>query len=125
MHRSRIQRNGEPGPAHRLRAIATGDWRIDSLGYVSKRNNQPDGGHRKYIAQHREVMEIYLGRELRKGENVHHKNGVKTDNRLSNLELWRVAQPAGQRVEDQVEWALETLRMYAPQALATEEGCKP
>lgn len=37
--------------------------------------------------QHRIVMEKILGRKLRKGEIVHHKDGDKKNNRPSNLEL--------------------------------------
>lgn len=34
------------------------------------------------------------------------------DNRINNLELWTRHQPAGQRVEDKVAWAIEFLEQY-------------
>lgn len=64
-------------------------------------------------------MERILGRPLLPGENVHHKNGVRHDNRPENLELWVTSQPAGQRVQDKVDFAVEMLKRYAPTLLAS------
>jgi hypothetical protein len=78
-------------------------------GYVFIRCPDPDHPNAKskpgWIAEHVWVMSQLLGRPLRKGESVHHRNNIKHDNRPGNLELWHTHQPKGASVEDTVRWA--------------------
>jgi hypothetical protein len=82
---------------------------VDQNGYVSIRRPWPSNG---WVKEHRYVMELEIGRRLFPNETVHHRNGVRDDNRLENLELWASHHPPGQRVEDLVEWAKDILSLY-------------
>lgn len=88
-------------------------WGEDNHGYVVKYD--PTSLHalsNGKVSQHRQVMGDHIGRPLRRDENVHHKNGDRTDNRIDNLELWSKSQPAGQRVVDKLVWAKEIVALY-------------
>lgn len=79
---------------------------MKSQGAVSKHSSgytvQKVGA--AWVMQHRLVMEDVLGRKLLPKERVHHKNGVRDDNRPENLELWTVdhKDPPGVRLMDQI-----------------------
>ncbi len=98
-------------------AEANGNWKggrtRHKAGYLMVRApGHPRATSGPYVFEHILVAEDLLGRYLLDGETVHHRNGVRDDNRPENLELWTNPQPSRIRVSDAVEWARTILERY-------------
>lgn len=100
---------------HYKRWWKTGDVHAETpfMGTRGKGHVDKTTGYRYIagVAEHRMVMEEVLDRPLVPGENVHHKNGVRDDNRPCNLEIWSIQQPPGQRNADKLQHAFELIEL--------------
>lgn len=119
-HYQRVRAYADPKadvPIRRCRP--RGGASVNAQGYLwVSRPGHPNADHAGRILLHRLVMASVLGRPLAADETVHHKNGIKSDNRPANLELRLGQHGNGQAVEDLVEHAVDLLRRYAPERLA-------
>src|SRR3990167_909794 len=84
-----------PRPNRKISGKLNPKWRggrrVDKDGYilVLQRSHPYADSYHGYVREHRLVMEKKIGRYLLPTEVVHHKNGDKQDNRISNLLLLR------------------------------------
>jgi hypothetical protein len=122
-HYMRVWYKGEPGPVASTRRFRPERTVSPRDGYARvRRMGHPRADKAGMVLEHLIVMEEVLGRPLRwdpvkrTGEQVHHINGVKDDNRPANLELWVTSQPRGQRPTDLLEWAYEIIARYGGQS---------
>jgi hypothetical protein len=114
MHRNRFRCNGDASALVRPKG-----W-TNRHGYrLVFRPEHPNANRGGYILEHRLVMSEQLGRPLTAHEDVHHKNGIRADNRPENLELRPRHHGRGQDVADMIAYAIELLRRYRPDLLAT------
>lgn len=64
--------------------------RVLRCGYYYIKNwEHPLCGKQGYVAEHRLIMEEHIGRFLSPEETVHHIDGVTTNNKISNLKLYK------------------------------------
>ena len=73
--------------------------------HPTSRKTPPDYG---YIAEHRMIMELYLGRDLKSTEIIHHLDGKKSNNKIENLLLCET-QREHNRVHTKMEIFVEKL----------------
>ena len=60
-------------------------WWINGNGYVEGRDWE--NGRQRRVKKHRHEREKHHGRGAMPNEADHHKNGIKTDNRIENLQV--------------------------------------
>lgn len=109
IHYEEHERNRRGAKKHELHPIGT--VKIDKSGYARIKINEGNGS-RDWVKHHRYVIEKKIGRKLFPFENIHHINGIKSDNRLENLEIWITKQPKGQRPNDLIKFAEWILKTY-------------
>ncbi len=115
----------DPNKPVNARAAKLGNRLKGSEGYIEIRVSNDYAFRttkRPYMLEHRKIMSDYLGRKLKGDEVVHHRNGIRDDNRLENLELWVGAtHPKGIRVREFVKenktLILEILNEGLPKSL--------
>lgn len=83
-HRKAIGEGQRRAWESKRKRLPLGSKNLDTRGYVRVKVTIGSG---PWIKEHVLVMQEKAGRKLRKGEHVHHINGIKTDNRPENLYL--------------------------------------
>lgn len=85
-------------------------------GSISRDGYRVIGVNNKVVQEHRFLMEQHLGRKLLPGEVVHHINGDKLDNALSNLVVMEVS--AHRREHMPLTWDFEAAKQMRAQGMS-------
>lgn len=99
LHYQRFKKYGDPlakvGPPKIKHPIGTlRPERPSDNPYLLVKVSEVGNKETDWAYHHRFVMEQHLGRKLNANEYVHHKNGIKQDNRIENLEITNSAKHA-------------------------------
>ena len=82
--------SGKKGWRGKSLALSCGGYSViylDPTDFFFSMGSQVSRGAGSYVLGHRLVMAKSLGRCLKPWEIVHHRNHIKTDNRIENLQL--------------------------------------
>jgi len=100
-HRARIGEAQRRAWLTKRKRMPVGSRRIDSSGYVIVKVHAGSG---RWVQEHILIMQRHLGRWMKPGEQVHHVNGDRKDNRISNLYVCRDLSH-----HQKVEWSAKKL----------------
>jgi hypothetical protein len=110
------RRTGQRGPDRKSNRGGPGNRYVDRDGYVIVyAPDHPWPRRSTNVAEHVMVMELHLGRRIRRNECVHHKDEDRQNNDLSNLELkTRGAHSSEHRRKDVMYRTRDRLGRFAP-----------
>ena len=104
--------------------VTSANKNFNKSGYVTYSINKGEYNGKVFhgpYSEHKLIYEMYHGVTLTSNQNIHHKNGVRDDNHIDNLELWDTSQPAGQRVLDKLSYYFELVKSHSVNPLYKEE----
>jgi hypothetical protein len=124
-HRSTISYYCKKNNIHKV----TVDKFVDTKGYVMfAYPNHPRTNAKGYVREHILVMEAAIGRYVVWPEQIHHINGIKSDNRIENLQL--CANHAEHFKLHRTKWDIERIKQLRNEGksyknIGEQIGCGP